>query len=58
MLDKIQQYTEGNDLKIHNSSWGFETCHIDFKNVLKSQYAEVVNSGILPSDVPNTWHEF
>jgi len=54
VLDKIEQYSTGSDISVHNSSWGFETCHIDFKNVLESRYKAVVNSDINTSDVPNT----
>lgn len=54
VLDKIEQYSTGSDISVHNSSWGFETCHIDFKNVLESRYKQVVNSDINHSDVPNT----
>jgi len=54
VLDKIEQYSTGSDISVHNSSWGFETCHIDFKNVLESRYKTVVNSDINPADVPNT----
>ena len=54
VLDKIEQHSNGTDISVHNSSWGFETCHIDFKNVLESRYTTVVNSDINASNEANT----
>jgi hypothetical protein len=54
VLDKIREHTASTDISIHNSSWGFNSCHIDFKNDLESEFSEIVNSDLLPSDVPNT----
>lgn len=54
VLDKIKEHTATTDISIHNSSWGFNECHVNFKNDLEAEYSEVVNSDILPSDVPNT----
>jgi len=54
VLDKITQYSAGTDISIHNSSWGFETCHIEFKQALEDKFKHVINSDLLPSQVPNT----
>ncbi len=54
VIDKIEQFTNGNDIAVHNSSWGFNACHIIFKDVLESKFSKVVNSDLLVSDVPNT----
>lgn len=54
VLDKIKQFSTGSDISIHNSSWGFETCHVEFKDALEAQFKHVVNSDLLPSQIPNT----
>lgn len=54
VLDKIREYSSGSNISIHNSSWGFNEIHAGFKSDLESEFGEVVNSDILPSDVPNT----
>lgn len=54
VIDKITELSASSDISIHNSSWGFETCHIEFKDALEAQFKHVVNSDLLPSKVPNT----
>lgn len=54
VLDKIREYSTGTDISIHNSSWGFNEIHAGFKSDLESEFREIVNSDLLPSDVPNT----
>jgi len=54
VLDKIREYAPGADISIHNSSWGFNEIHVGFKDDLEAEFREVINSDILPSDVPNT----
>ena len=54
VIDKIKQFSYGPDISIHNSSWGFGDCHIVFKDALETQFGHVVNSDLLPSQVPNT----
>ncbi len=54
VLDMIDKYEQKTDLRIHNSSWGFEGCHITFKNLLESKYSNVTNSDLLPSKENNT----
>jgi len=39
---------------IHNSSWGFEGCHVTFKNILDSLYKNVIHSDIRRSSLPKT----
>ena len=53
-LDMIDKYGSEKELRIHNSSWGFQGCHITFKNILESKYSDVTNSDIQPSNVGNT----
>lgn len=40
--------------KIHNTSWGFEGCHVIFKNVLDKLYDNVFHSDIRPSNLEKT----
>lgn len=55
VIEAIDKYMDkNNDIKIHNTSWGFEGVHIIFKNDLEKKYTEVVNSDIKKSDEPNT----
>ena len=39
--------------KVHNTSWGFDTCHIQFKNKLEETY-DCLHSDIRASKLPNT----
>jgi len=54
VLDMIEKYTNNPNIKIHNSSWGHQGCHITFKNILEDKYLNVKNTDIAPSKVPNT----
>jgi len=54
VIDKIREHTSTTDISIHNSSWGFNELHACFKNDLENEFKEVVNSDLLPSEVPNT----
>ena len=54
ILDMMSKYEADNNLKIHNTSWGFKGCHITFKNILESKFREVTNSDILESKESNT----
>jgi hypothetical protein len=54
VIDKIKQFSNGTDISIHNSSWGFAGCHIVFKDALETQFRQVTNSDLLPSQVSNT----
>lgn len=40
--------------KIHNTCWGFQGCHVLFKNELEFFYPNVVNSDLLESTIANT----
>tara|TARA_R110000751_G_scaffold194488_1_gene299884 strand:- start:939 stop:1532 length:594 start_codon:yes stop_codon:yes gene_type:complete len=46
----------GSNLKVHNACWGFEGCHVKFKNELEKLYGleNVVNSDMKESLIPNT----
>ncbi len=54
VLDMVDKYEQRKDLRIHNTSWGFEGCHISFKNILESRYSDIINSDIQPSSESNT----
>lgn len=54
VLDKIREFSSSADISIHNSSWGFNEIHAGFKSDLESEFGVVVNSDLLPSEVPNT----
>jgi hypothetical protein len=55
VINKIKEYFgENYDIKIHNSSWGYERIHKTFKNKLESIYKNILNSDILESSLPNT----
>lgn len=40
--------------RIHNSCWGFQGCHVEFKTELESNYLNVLNSDLRPSPIANT----
>ena len=40
--------------KVHNSCWGYQGCHITFKNELASQFPHLINSDIQYSSEINT----
>ena len=54
VLDVIKKYKNDTDISIHNSSWGFEGCHIIFKDDLDKTYKDVLHTDILPSKIDNT----
>jgi len=54
VIDKIREHTSTTEISIHNSSWGFNELHAGFKDDLESEFREVVNSDLLPSEIPNT----
>lgn len=52
VMDMIEKH--GNSPKyIHNSSWGFEGCHVIFKEDLDGKY-KVLHTDIKGSNLPNT----
>ncbi|MEI6971897.1 MAG: hypothetical protein WCL44_10315 [bacterium] len=54
VLDMINKHVGRKDICVHNTSWGFEGCHIAFKDILESSYEAVVNTDVQPSELPNT----
>lgn len=54
VLDLLDKYNQHPNPVIHNTCWGFEGVHVWFKNLLEAKYANVTNSDIKPSNVPNT----
>jgi SAM-dependent methyltransferase len=54
VLNKLALYGCTSNSKIHNSCWGFQGCHIIFKDELEALAGEVVNSDLKISDLPNT----
>ena len=58
----IQEMEKLNPTTVHNACWGFEGCHILFKNELEKIYGtqNVLNSDMIESAVPNTqvWNAF
>lgn len=54
VLDKIKEHNNVDNPKIHNTSWGFEGCHVTFKNDVDDLYIESYHSDIKPSTLPKT----
>jgi SAM-dependent methyltransferase len=54
VLEMIEKYTPNNDIKIHNSSWGHQGCHITFKDILEEKFNKVTNTDINTSKIANT----
>jgi hypothetical protein len=54
VLDKLDFYGCTSNSKVHNSCWGFQGCHITFKEELEARAGEVVNSDLKRSNLSNT----
>lgn len=55
VINEIKKYYPNNqDIKIHNSSWGFQGVHVTFKNYLDSIYKNVTHSDIKYSNLKKT----
>ena len=54
ILTKLQDLGCTNQAQIHNSCWGFQGCHVEFKNELESRYTNVLSSDVRPSTFLNT----
>lgn len=55
VLNEIKkEYPNNSDIKIHNTSWGFQGIHITFKNYLDSIYKKVLHTDIKKSSFSNT----
>lgn len=55
VLNSLKKLNINKNAFIHNSSWGFEGVHIDFKNELDKQYHNTIHTDIKISDLPNTY---
>jgi SAM-dependent methyltransferase len=56
VFKKLIELGLSNESKIHNTSWGFEGCHVIFKNDLDQFYPNTLHSDIKLSDLPNTMY--
>ena len=54
VLDTLVKLNANNESTIHNSSWGFEGCHVTFKNNLDGLYKNTTHSDIKESTLTNT----
>ena len=54
MLDLLTKYGANSESSIHNTCWGFEGCHVWFKDILDSTYPLNINSDLKASLLPNT----
>ena len=56
VLQKIKEIGLTADSLIHNTSWGYEGCHILFKEDLDAVYPQCLHSDIRHSSLPNTFY--
>ena len=56
VLNVLEKLGANKDSSIHNSSWGFEGCHVMFKDKLDAKYPCSLHSDIRPSTLPNTMY--
>lgn len=54
VLNAIDKYSRSSAPSIHNTSWGFQGVHIDFKEELERRYGFVLSSDVRPSQLDNT----
>jgi len=50
----LEKLKDNDSPKIHNTCWGFEGVHVDFKNYLDEKYSNVLHSDIKKSNLKNT----
>jgi hypothetical protein len=48
IIETLHKYFEPEVIRLHNTSWGFEGVHIEFREELERTLREVVSSDILP----------
>jgi SAM-dependent methyltransferase len=53
-LNILKTLGANNESFIHNTSWGFEGCHVTFKNELDAVYNNVLHSDIKHSELTKT----
>ena len=51
VLNKLKQLNANEISMIHNTSWGFEGCHVTFKNDLDDIYTNTLHSDIKKSSL-------
>lgn len=54
VLHEIQKFSKEANPKIHNTSWGWEGCHVMFKDDLNSFSSECLHSDLKSSTLPKT----
>lgn len=54
VLEMIKKYSDIEDPKIHNTSWGWEGCHVMFKNDLDEISDNCIHSDLKKSNLPKT----
>ena len=54
VLNSLDKLNANSTSRIHNTSWGFEGCHLTFKNDLDSKYEKSIHSDIKSSSIKNT----
>lgn len=53
VLNALQSLGAGSNSTVHNTCWGFQGCHVDFKEELEARYL-TTNSDIQSSSLSNT----
>lgn len=56
ILNKLKELGASSTSTIHNSSWGFEGCHVTFKEQLDASYDNCLHSDIRHSSLPKTMY--
>ena len=54
VLNMLKKLGATEKSSIHNTSWGFEGCHVTFKNDLDNMYSNTLHSDIKASKLKNT----
>ena len=54
VLNMLTQLDANKNSTIHNTSWGFEGCHVTFKDDLDNLYSNTLHSDIKKSSLKNT----
>jgi hypothetical protein len=56
VLETLKKLGATPESLIHNTSWGFDGCHVTFKNALDEAYPGSLHSDIRMSNLPNTMY--
>ena len=54
VLNSLSRLSDGPDVRIHNTCWGWQGPHFLFKTELESRYRSVVNTDLRISNLANT----